>query len=216
LRAVKTRDTFLSHLKEFPSAYNTKEEYENFLIDTTACVVGLRKAKLANASDSESFQPAHDIISLSINGWNPEFESSNSTKTLQDLTTNINAFIQRLSFAVLGGFALIIPMLIMKLYPTTLTVCLTTALFVIVAALLLALFMQDTEPKDVLGITAAYAAVLVVFVGTSTTSSGLKNRNVAIIMGSVIGCIAVLILLCIVRMKVSLKRRLENLRFEIF
>lgn len=101
--------------------------------------------------------------------------------------TMYTAFFKRSAFALLGGFALIIPMLVMKLNPTTLTVCLTTTLFVIAAALLLALFMRDTEPKDVLSITAAYAAVLVVFVGTSTTNNGADNRMVAIITGSLVG-----------------------------
>lgn len=75
----------------------------------------------------------------------------------------------------------------MKLYPTTLNVCLTTTLFVIAASLFLGRFMLDTQPKDVLGITAAYAAVLVVFVGTSTTESGLSNAKIAIVMGTLVG-----------------------------
>lgn len=66
-------------------------------------------------------------------------------------------------------------------------------LFVIAASLLLARFMQDTEPKDVLGITAAYAAVLVVFVGTSTTESGLSNAKVAIVMGTVVAVLGLVI-----------------------
>lgn len=107
----------------------------------------------------------------------------------------IEAFLERSAFALLGGFALIIPMLIVKLYPTTLTVCLTTTLFVIGAALLLALSMKVTEPKDVLGITAAHAAVLVVSVGINTTTSGADNKKVAIIMGSVVSGVLLLVTL---------------------
>ena len=60
-------------------------------------------------------------------------------------------------------------MLIMVLHKTLVTTLLTTSLFVLAVSLTLALFMQDAERKDIIGATAAYAAVLVVFVGTSGT-----------------------------------------------
>ncbi|KAF4449364.1 lysyl oxidase-like protein 2 3 4 [Fusarium austroafricanum] len=72
----------------------------------------------------------------------------------------------RLIMALVGGFALIGPMLIMVLHPTKLTSLLTTSIFTFAAAVCLAVFMKDSEPKDVIGFTAAYAAVLVVFIGT--------------------------------------------------
>jgi hypothetical protein len=60
-------------------------------------------------------------------------------------------------------------MLIMTLHATRLTNLLTTSIFVFVVAIALAWYMKEAESKDVIGATAAYAAVLVVFVGTSTT-----------------------------------------------
>jgi hypothetical protein len=81
------------------------------------------------------------------------------------------AFVWRLTLALAGGFALVISMLTMKLVPTTLTVGLTTTLFVLAAAVLLSLYSKS----DVLTLTAAYAAVLVVLVGTSTTQGGSDN-----------------------------------------
>ena len=80
-------------------------------------------------------------------------------------------FSRRLLMAAFGGAALIGPMLIMTLHPTRVTKLVTTSAFVIVVAVLLAYIMTDATPKDVIGATAAYAAVLVVFVGTSASAT---------------------------------------------
>lgn len=71
----------------------------------------------------------------------------------------------RLAMALCGGLALVIPMLIMVLYPSKITSLVTTTCFVLVVAVGLAVFMRSSEPKDIVACTAAYAAVLVVFVG---------------------------------------------------
>ncbi|KAH6670569.1 hypothetical protein B0J14DRAFT_596547 [Halenospora varia] len=81
-------------------------------------------------------------------------------------------FVSRLTMALFGGAALIAPMLIMTLHQTKLTTLLTTSLFVFAVAAVLAWWMEDAESKDIVGATAAYAAVLVVFVGTGGGSSG--------------------------------------------
>jgi Flp pilus assembly protein TadB len=82
-----------------------------------------------------------------------------------------NNFISRASAAVFGGLAVIAPMLIMSLHPTRLTQLLTASLFVISVAMILAWQMDDADKKDIIAATAAYAAVLVVFVGASTTTT---------------------------------------------
>lgn len=69
------------------------------------------------------------------------------------------------SFAVAGGLWLIVPMLIMTLHPSKLTNLLTASLFIIATGLFLGWSMDGAEPKDIVQNTAAYAAVLVVFVG---------------------------------------------------
>ncbi|RFU23838.1 hypothetical protein B7463_g12502, partial [Scytalidium lignicola] len=81
-------------------------------------------------------------------------------------------FVSRLTMALFGGVALIAPMLIMTLHTTKLTVLLTTSLFVVAVAVILAWWMEDAQSKDIIAATAAYAAVLVVFVGTGTTLTG--------------------------------------------
>jgi len=98
------------------------------------------------------------------------------------------AFVWRFTLALAGRFALVIPMLIMKLVPTTLTVGLTTTLFVLAVAVL-----SFYSKSDVLSLTAAYTAVLMVFVGNSTTQCGFDNGAVAIVMVLVCGAISVAI-----------------------
>ncbi len=78
-----------------------------------------------------------------------------------------NAFTQRIIMAMFGGAALIGPMLIMTLHPSKNTSLITVSVATFVFALVLAFIARDSAGKDVLGATAAYAAVLVVFVGTS-------------------------------------------------
>lgn len=81
------------------------------------------------------------------------------------------AFAERFFMALFGGLTLIGPMLIMTLHPTRLTQLLTTSLFVVAVALVLAC-LEQLQPKDIIGATAAYAAVLVVFIGSGSGTSG--------------------------------------------
>jgi len=90
-----------------------------------------------------------------------------SDKT-QNRVQETQAFFGRLGMALFGGIVLIAPMLIMRLHPTLLTELVTTSAFVLAFGIILAWFMTDADRKDILGATAAYAAVLVVFVGTSS------------------------------------------------
>lgn len=74
--------------------------------------------------------------------------------------------------ALFGGVALIAPMLIMTLHESKLTPLLTTLLFVVGVAVVLAWRFDEAKSQDIIGATAAYAAVLVVFVGTGTNTTG--------------------------------------------
>ena len=82
---------------------------------------------------------------------------------------NTTRFIMRLRMAVFGGLALIVPMLIMRLHPTLLTQLLTASLFILAFGLALAIVMDKTDEMYIASATAAYAAVLVVFVGSSSS-----------------------------------------------
>lgn len=103
--------------------------------------------------------------------------------------------------AVFGGLSLIAPMLIMTLHPSVLTVLVTTSVSVLIVGALLAIGMAEAEPKDFVAATAAYAAVLVVFVGNGgggtanapqASRSTISNGKIG---GIVAGCIAGTLLL---------------------
>jgi hypothetical protein len=85
---------------------------------------------------------------------------------------NQREFFSRLAMALFGGAALIAPMLIMTLHQSKLTSLLTTSLFVVGVAVVLAWQLKDAKKQDIVAATAAYAAVLVVFVGAVTTTTG--------------------------------------------
>ena len=73
--------------------------------------------------------------------------------------------------AFFGGIALIGPTLIMALHPGLHTSLITTCIATFLFALALAFGAENSSGKDVLGATAAYTAVLVVFIGTSMAAT---------------------------------------------
>ena len=73
----------------------------------------------------------------------------------------------RLRVAILTGLSLIAPMLFMKLYDNLIAQLVTASVAVLVLGAILA-YLEEMQKKDVVGATAAYAAVLVVFIGTSS------------------------------------------------
>ncbi|PMD20462.1 hypothetical protein NA56DRAFT_689902 [Hyaloscypha hepaticicola] len=81
------------------------------------------------------------------------------------------AITSRLFMALFGGIALIVPTVIMSKHQGLNYSLITTAIATVLFALMLALGATDSTGKDVLAATAAYAAVLVVFIGTSLAKS---------------------------------------------
>ena len=73
----------------------------------------------------------------------------------------------RLHMALLGGVSLIAPVLIMTLKPSLVGSLVTTIVSTLVFAVAMVVFSTDASGKDVLASTAAYSAVMVVFLGTS-------------------------------------------------
>ncbi|KAL5312892.1 hypothetical protein ACEPPN_019318 [Leptodophora sp. 'Broadleaf-Isolate-01'] len=74
---------------------------------------------------------------------------------------------ERLWMGSFGGLALIVPMLIMALHRSLHGSLIVTLVGTVLFAFALALAVRSLKGIDVLAATAAYAAVLVVFVGTS-------------------------------------------------
>ncbi|KAN0098875.1 hypothetical protein V8E51_014538 [Hyaloscypha variabilis] len=78
-------------------------------------------------------------------------------------------FYRRLRTAALSGVFLLGPMWLMALHPELRTVLVSTTIAVVLFGFGMSWFLEK-EP-DVLASTAAYAAVLVVFVGLNTNSN---------------------------------------------
>lgn len=77
--------------------------------------------------------------------------------------------IARFIVGLVGGLSLIVPLLIMAFH-SSLTKTLVTVCIAVVAFALAAAIMFQLDNKDAITATATYAAVLVVFVGTSIAS----------------------------------------------
>lgn len=80
-----------------------------------------------------------------------------------------NAFSERLWMAIFGGVALLVPVIIMTMVKGVIASLVTTSVAILLFAFILAVFASNTLGKDLLAATAAYAAVLVVFIGASST-----------------------------------------------
>ncbi|OCL12224.1 hypothetical protein AOQ84DRAFT_386277 [Glonium stellatum] len=123
-----------------------------------------------------------------------------------------HAFLHRFIMAVSGGLALIVPMLIMTLHPTKLTALLTTSVFVIAIAGGFSWPEKNSEDLNIIVYTAAYAAVLVVFVGTANPAGGLSNSTIGAIVAGVVGSIVglALVLITTPALKEELTKRLSR------
>ncbi|KAK3291386.1 uncharacterized protein B0H64DRAFT_331010 [Chaetomium fimeti] len=79
-------------------------------------------------------------------------------------------FRRRVAIAAVGGLFLVGPMWLMVLYNKLYAQLISTTVFVTAFGIVMAIFLNKDDA--VLASTAAYAAVLVVFVGTSTSGDG--------------------------------------------
>ncbi|KAF2463932.1 uncharacterized protein BDR25DRAFT_346952 [Lindgomyces ingoldianus] len=86
------------------------------------------------------------------------------------------AYTSRLVMALFGGVAIITPMLIMALHPGLVVDLVTASVATVLFAIIVAVQARDASGKDVLASTAAYAAVLVVFVGASLAPISTATR----------------------------------------
>lgn len=80
----------------------------------------------------------------------------------------LRALIKRVAMAIFSGLFLLAPMWIMVLHPTTYTGLVLTTVFTFAFAIVMAVVLRGDSTIAVMSSTAAYAAVLVVFVGTTT------------------------------------------------
>lgn len=90
-------------------------------------------------------------------------------KAVRDAEMRKQALLERVWMGAFGGVALIAPVLVMSLHRDLKTSLITSSVATALFVLILARQGQSLRGQEVLGATAAYAAVLVVFVGTSMT-----------------------------------------------
>ena len=83
-------------------------------------------------------------------------------------TSRLQNFYKRLGIAAFGGVFLLAPMWLMVLHHTTYTSLISTTVCVALFGVIMAVYMETVS--DVLASTAAYAALLVVFVGLNVPS----------------------------------------------
>ncbi|KAK1751312.1 hypothetical protein QBC47DRAFT_307927 [Echria macrotheca] len=95
--------------------------------------------------------------------WEEENTPIGGTRNENVKKSWVLGFRQRVVMAALGGAFLIAPMWLMVLHNTLYTALVSTTVFVFVFGLMMSALLE--KPMDVLSGTAAYAAVLVVFVG---------------------------------------------------
>lgn len=124
------------------------------------------------ASEKDDLLSGDFNMAPSIHPWEDSKESSPicGTRNENEQNAKLKSFEMRLLIATLGGMFLIGPMWLMVLVKSwQYTALVSTTAFVAVFGFIMACFLTDY--KDVLASTAAYAAVLVVFVGTNSTPS---------------------------------------------
>ncbi|KAI1324197.1 hypothetical protein F5Y16DRAFT_402604 [Xylariaceae sp. FL0255] len=80
-------------------------------------------------------------------------------------------FHQRLRMAIFGGIAILVPVIIMSFRTKLSEQLIITSVATVLFAIWSVIIGTDASGKDVLASTAAYAAVLVVFVGTTLQAS---------------------------------------------
>lgn len=102
--------------------------------------------------------------------WDPERNMlPGESRTAMGRQNQVRLFFERLTLGVFGGLAIIAPMLIMALVNSLLVSLIVTSVATMVFAMLLALprLGGGMNGQTVLASVAAYAAILVVFIGTS-------------------------------------------------
>lgn len=101
-----------------------------------------------------------------VRWWRPIRTEGNLNVYAAKGTSTTIEFLARFILAFLGGAALIVPMVIMVFDPSRTKGLITTSAAVLLFAFFISL-ASSASNQEVLGATATYAAVLVVFVSTS-------------------------------------------------
>lgn len=163
VKALQDHDYMEERSKSFRDPFLATGEYafDNYVLNYNIDKE-LANKKLDHVASLKHWEPAD------TSDPKQEYESICGTRNANIAKAWYLGFRNRVLLAAVGGAFLIGPMWLMVLQSALYTTLITTTAFVAGFGILMAYFLE--EGKDVLGSTAAYAAVLVVFVGTSMQS----------------------------------------------
>lgn len=119
--------------------------------------------------DEEAKRRQAELLSK-VGGKNEKYNFRELDKQGREAREQSKASYERLWMGTFGGLALITPMIIMVFKRSLAKSLIVSSLGTILFALALAVQAKSLRGMDVLAATAAYAAVLVVFVGSSLPS----------------------------------------------
>ena len=134
---------------------------------------GARALNVRLMNEAGLMRENHARLELCKDYDNPQLPFDSRGKLMSK--RNLQAFWARFYMAMFGGIALIGPMILMVMKTDLTTALVTVSLSVFLFGLALAIFFTDVKPESVLASVAGYAAVLVVFVGTSNQTSLPSN-----------------------------------------
>ena len=114
--------------------------------------------------------------------WSPRERRQRKKEYMQGLPPQqVSIFVDRLVrfvMAITGGLFLVVPMVIMTIDQSQTKSLVTVSLAVVTFALVLSLAIRVSNIETLVA-TATYAAVLVVFVGTSSVAGGQSSGSVS-------------------------------------
>ena len=123
--------------------------------------------KAVASDDFEARGGLEETVEESFKHKNANKNFRELDKAAREARDKHKASSERLWMGSFGGLALIVPMLIMVLHRSVHGSLIVTSVGTVLFAFSLALAARTLKGMDVLAATAAYAAVLVVFVGSS-------------------------------------------------
>ena len=162
VKAVQDHDYMENRSKSSRDPFLATGEYavDNYVLNSNI------ESGLANDPDMVHLASLQPWEYFGTDDQRHHYESICGTRNANLAKSWALGFQQRILLAILGGAFLIGPMWLMVLRSGQYTSLIITTSFVAGFGIIMAYFLE--EGKDVLASTAAYAAVLVVFVGTST------------------------------------------------
>ncbi|KAJ6261408.1 hypothetical protein Dda_4078 [Drechslerella dactyloides] len=166
VKALQDYDYMESHSKSNRDPFLATGEYavDNFIINENIKPV-IEDFQAVRANGMTKYPTT---IALQTDASKDATVAITGTRGTTSLAKKYKAFRRRLVFGIFGGGFLVGPMWLMLLTPGLYNSLISATSFIAGFGLIMACFL--TEATDVLAMTAAYAAVLVVFVGTNTAS----------------------------------------------